>query len=96
MSAISFYFPLPGTPTAEGNELSFYEAGTSTPADVFTDSDLNIAWQQPIVFNADGNPDGPIFLSPTPGLKIVYEDANGVAIPGYPYDDYTPPAVATT
>lgn len=94
MAAIQFYLPLPGTPTGVDYELSFFEAGTSTPADVFTDSDLGVAWAQPIVFNADGMPDGPIYLSPTPALKVSLKDENGVDVNGYPIDDYSPPAVA--
>jgi hypothetical protein len=92
MAAV-FSFPLPGTPSAVGYQLSFFQAGTATPQDVWTDSDLSIAWAQPIVFNADGNPDGPIYLSPTPALKVVYLDANSVAVPGYPVDDVSPYAV---
>ena len=95
MAAIAFYFPIPGTPTGEDYELSFFEAGTSTPADVYHDSDLGTPWVQPIVFNADGQPGDAIFLSPTPALKIVYEDENSVAVPGYPFDDYSPAAVGT-
>lgn len=95
MSAAVFVFPVPGTPTAVGYQLSFFQAGTSTPVDVFSDVDLSIAWAQPIVFNADGEPDSPIYLSPEPDLKIVYLDADDVAVPGYPFDDYAPYAVAS-
>lgn len=90
MAAFSFYFPVPGTPTGEGYELSFFIAGTSTPSPVYHDSDLGSAWAQPIVFNADGQPDGPIFLPSTPAVKIVYTDESDVAVPGYPYDDFSP------
>jgi len=95
MAAALFYFPLPGTPTAEGYQLSFMEAGTSTPIDVWTTPDLDVAWAQPIVFNAEGNPDGPIFLSPTPAVKVIYLDENSVAVPGYPVDFVSPYEVAT-
>lgn len=95
MAAQSFYFPIPGTPTGEGYSLSFCAAGTSTPQAVYHDSDLGSEWAQPIVFNADGQPDGPIFLSPTPALKILYTDENDVDVPNYPYDDYAPLAVAS-
>lgn len=94
MSAAVFVFPVPGTPTAVGYQLSFFEAGSSTPVDVYSDVDLTTPIAQPIVFNADGNPDDPIYLSPSPDLKIVYEDASNVAVPGYPFDDYAPYAVA--
>lgn len=94
MSAAVFVFPVPGTPTALGYQLSFFEAGTATPVDVFSDVDLTVPWTQPIVFNAEGNPDNPIYLSPSPDLKIVYEDDTSVAVPGYPFDDYSPYSVA--
>lgn len=88
--ALAFYFPLIGTPTAEGNLLSFYEAGTNVPLSVWTDSDLTIPWNQPIVLNSAGESDGPIYLSSTPSYKTVYTDGNGVAIAGYPVDMITP------
>lgn len=89
MAAV-FYFPLPGTPTGEGYQLSFKIAGTDTPLDVWSDADLTIPWAQPIVFNAAGNPDGPIYVSPTPAYKVVYLDADDVAVDGYPVDDVSP------
>lgn len=88
-----FYFPLIGTPTAPGNQLWFYVAGTSTPLDIWTDSDLTIPWNQPIVLNAAGESSGPIYVSPTPAYKVRYEDANGVAIPGYPVDFVSPSTI---
>lgn len=96
MAAPIFYFPLPGTPTGVGYQLSFEEAGLpGTPLDVFTDPDLSVPWAQPIVFNAEGNPDGPIYLSNTPAYKVIYLDADDVAIPGYPVDDISPYEVAS-
>lgn len=95
MAAPIFFFPLPGTPTAVGYQLSFYEAGTDTPIDVWTDVDRSIAWAQPIVLNAEGNPDGVIYLSDTPAFKVVYLDDNDVAVPGYPIDFISPYEVAT-
>lgn len=92
MAAV-FYFPLLGTPTAPGNLLSFYESGTNVVLDVWTDSDLTIAWSQPIVLNLAGESDGPIYVSPTPDMNVVYTDANGVAIPGYPVDFVTPSTI---
>ncbi len=95
MAAPIFYFPLPGTPTGVGYQLSFTEAGLSTPLDVFTDVGRTTPWSQPIVFNADGNPDGPIYLSDTPAYKVVYLDADSVAVPGYPVDFVSPYEPAT-
>lgn len=94
MAAMSFYFPIPGTPTGEGYQLSFYIAGTSTPAPVYHASGPATPWAQPIVFNADGQPDGAIYIDDATALKIVYLDADDVAVPGYPYDNYSPLAVA--
>lgn len=88
-----FYFPLIGTPTAIGNLLSFYEAGTVIPLDVWTDTDLQIPWSQPIVLNAAGESDGPIYVSDSPAYKVVYTDADGVAIPGYPVDGVSPSTI---
>lgn len=79
----------------EGAKLTVFQAGTDTPVDVFTDSDLQVAWDQPITTNAAGNSTGPIYLSPTPALKLVLVDADDVPIPGYPMDDYSPAAVAS-
>lgn len=95
MAAFAFYFPVPGTPTAEGYLLSFFEAGTSTPTPVYSDSDLSVEILQPIEFNAAGQPDTPIYLPPTPAVKIVYTDENEVDISGYPFDDFSPLQVAS-
>lgn len=92
MAAV-FFFPLIGTPTAEGNLLSFFESGTDVPLNVFTDSDLLLPWSQPIVLNSAGESTGPIYVSPTPDMKVVYTDADGVAIAGYPVDFVTPSTI---
>jgi hypothetical protein len=91
--APAFYFPLIGTPTAEGNRLSFFEAGLDVPLDVWTDSDLTLPWSQPIILNAAGESDGPIYVSSSPSYKVVYTDANGIAIPGYPVDFVSPSTI---
>lgn len=96
MAAIAFYWPVLGTPTAEGNLLSFFIAGTSTSTPVYSDSDLSVAIAQPIELNAAGQPSvGVIYLPSTPGLKIVYTDGDGVAIAGYPADFVSPAEVAS-
>ncbi len=95
MAAILFSLPLVGSPTGEGYQLSFFAAGTSSPQAVFHDSNLGSAWLQPIVFNADGMPDGPIYLSPTPALKVVYVDEHDVPVSGYPVDNVSPAEVAS-
>ncbi len=94
MAAPVFFFPLPGTPACPSYQLFFYEAGTDTPLDVWTDVDRSIAWAQPIVLNATGNPDGLIYLSDTPAYKLVYLDDVDVPVPGYPCDFISPYEVA--
>lgn len=83
-----------GTPLV-GAELTVFIAGSSTPSPVYTSSALNVAWTQPIVTNAAGNSTGPIFCNPTPSLKIVVVDADGVAVPGFPIDNVTPYELAS-
>lgn len=77
-----------------GAKVTIFVAGTSTPQDVYHDSDLGSAWTQPIVTNAAGQSTGPVYVSPTPALKIVAVDANDVPLDGFPMDDYSPSAVA--
>lgn len=94
MAAINFTFPLPGTPTAEGNLLSFFVAGTATPLAVYSDDDLSVPILQPIEFNAAGQPEsGVIYLSPSTAYKCVYTDDEGDAIDGYPVDNISPPSI---
>jgi hypothetical protein len=74
----------------DGAKISVFEAGTSTPVPVYHDSDLMTAYTQPIECESNGKTLGPIFVSPTPSLKIVVTDANDVPVPPYPIDDWTP------
>ncbi len=78
-----------------GAKLTAFEAGTSTPAVLYTDSDLQNAWQQPIETNLAGQSDGPIFIDSTPSLKIVLVTADDVPVDGYPVDDVTPYALGS-
>lgn len=94
MAAVAFYFPVPGTVVGPDYELSFFLAGTSTPAAVFSDSNLQNAIAQPIVMNADGVPDTAIFLDPDNALKVVLETDLGVAVSGYPFDGMAVPSTA--
>lgn len=95
-----FYFPLIGTPVAMGNRLSFFIAGTNTPLDVWSDELLSIPWNQPIILNSFGQSDGPIYVSPTPSYKVVYEQPSAgpedfEAVPGYPVDFVSPSTITT-
>ena len=63
--------PLPG------NKLSFFETGTTTPKDTFSDSGLATANTNPVVADANGRiPD--IFLDGT--YKVVLKDTDDVTI----------------
>lgn len=76
-----------------GAEIRVYTAGTATPQAVYTDPGLSIAWVQPLVTNIYGQTDGPVYVTPTPALKIVVVDDDGIAVPGFPMDNYSPSAV---
>ncbi len=78
-----------------GAQITVFEAGTSTPVDVFHTSVPDTAWTQPIVTDAAGNSEGPVYVSPTPALKIVVVDANDDPVTGYPVDEWSPSAVAS-
>ncbi len=84
----------PGVPLV-GWKLYVYVAGSVTPEPVYHDSDLTTAWTQPIVGDASGISTDPIYVSPTPALKILVTDADDVALPGMPIDNWSPSAVAT-
>jgi microcystin-dependent protein len=85
-----------------GDQLYFYNAGTSTPQPVYADGALSVARDQPILADARGM-FPVIYLSPTPGVyRQKLTDANGVLI----FDDddidvaqaasYVPPDPGTT
>lgn len=77
-----------GLPLAAGS-LSFYAAGTTTPQDTFKQADLDPSSvnTNPVVLNASGYADDPIYLSAT-GYKVNLKDADGVQQSGWPRDDY--------
>ena len=83
-----------GTPVA-GAQITTFVAGTTTVQPVYHDAALSVAWTQPLVTNAAGNTTDPVYVSPTPALKIVVVDALGVSVPGYPMDSWSPAAVAS-
>ncbi len=75
--------------------FTFFEAGTTTPLPVYTEPTLMTAWAQPILTNAAGISDGPVYLTPTPAVRVVAVDSNAVPLNGYPVDFISPAAVAT-
>lgn len=66
-----------GAPLA-GAKLYFYESGTSTPLDTYSDADLTTANTNPVVADSAGR-FGDIFLQPEP-YKVVLKDASDVTI----------------
>jgi hypothetical protein len=83
-----------GIPLA-GAQITTFTAGTTSVLPVFHDAALSVAWTQPLVTNAAGNTTDPVYVSPTPAVKIVVVTATGGAVPGYPMDNWSPSAVAS-
>ena len=61
-----------------GAKLNFYSAGTSSPKNTYSDSDLTTANANPVVANASGL-FGPIYLG-AGGYKVVLTDADDVEL----------------
>ena len=78
-----------------GAKITTFIAGTSTPLDVYHTPVPDTPWSQPIVTNAAGQSSGPIYVSPTPAIKIVVVDANDVPVAGFPMDQWSPSQVAS-
>jgi len=90
------YFPVfrafdnDGAPLA-GGKVYFYEAGTSTPKDTYTNSGAGTPNTNPVILDAYGS--APIWLVGT--YKINLTDANDVQQNDYPIDNVTNDAGAT-
>lgn len=80
-----------GTPIS-GAKLYAYEAGTTTPQDVYSDAALSTAISQPVVADSAGRFED-MYLA-TSDYKFVLKDASDVTI--WTQDDYTPPASGST
>lgn len=61
-----------------GGLVYTYAAGTSTPIATYTGSDGLTAQANPVVLNASGLPDSPIWLPAGQAVKLVIKDADGV------------------
>ncbi len=75
------FFDADGNPLA-GGFLQFYLAGTTTPVDTYSDSDLDPmthANPNPIELDSDGRSPTPIFIGPV-GIKVVLMDADSVTV----------------
>jgi len=70
-----------GSPTGNGYKLYFYETGTTTPLDTYSQSDLAAGHENlnPVVADANGL-FGPIYLKPTPDYKAVLTNSAGTTI----------------
>lgn len=62
-----------------GNKLYFYLTTTSTPADVYTTSALNVAHTQPVEADLAGRHDT-VYLDPTVTYKLTVTDENDVLL----------------
>jgi hypothetical protein len=63
-----------------GGTISTYLAGTTTPATTYTTSAGTVAHTNPIVLNARGEPDTPIWLPEGVAYKLVLFDAYGLLL----------------
>lgn len=78
------YFDSPNGRPLAGGKVYTYSAGTTTPKATYTDSAGLVPQANPIVLNARGEPDNPIYWSGN--YKIVLKDSSGSTI--YTVDNY--------
>lgn len=93
MSAYLFYTPQfrPLSPSGEilpGAYIQFYAAGTTTPADVYADADLDTKLTNPVVADSSGE-FAAIYLDPTTTYRAQLYDADDVLI--WDIDPLAPP-----
>ena len=69
-----------------GAKLQFYEAGTTTPLDTYSDEDLLTANTNPVVANAAGRA-GPIYVTPGVAYRVIVKTSADVTI--YDQDEVT-------
>ena len=84
------FFDNNGDPLA-GGLLYSYQAGSDTPQDTWTTSDLDVANENPVELDSAGR--AVIYLSPTPAYKFVLKTSLGVTVTTQ--DQVSPAAVAT-
>jgi len=75
-----------------GAKLYFYEAGTTTPRDVYSDTGLSTAISQPVVADSAGRFED-IYMA-ADDYKAVLQNSSSVEI--WTQDNYTPPAPGST
>lgn len=65
-----------------GGKLYAYQAGSSTPQNMYTDSALTIPYTNPIILDIAGRPAGPIYLLTSPAYKFLLTDAEDAIVWG--------------
>ena len=75
-----------------GGTVEFFEAGTSTPKDVYSDAARSISAGDTLTTDALGQI-GPVYLDTEEATKAVCKDADGVTL--WTVDSITPPGGAT-
>lgn len=78
------YFDSPNGRPLAGGKVYTYAAGTTTPKATYTDSAGTTPQTNPIILNARGEPDSPIYWDGA--YKVVLKDADGSTI--YTVDNY--------
>lgn len=73
-----------------GGKLYFYEAGTSTALDTYTDSTGSEANTNPVILNANGEPTSGIYGPNGTGYKVNLTDSSDVQITNWPIDNVYP------
>lgn len=63
-----------------GGKLYTYQAGTSTAQATYTTQDGSTQQANPIILNARGEPDNPIWLASGSEYKFILKDSNGVTL----------------
>ena len=77
---------------ADGAEIYFYQAGTTTPQAIYSDSTLSTPLSNPLSVNA-GAPVPRIYLDPALSYRVVVK-VDGVTVPGGDTDPYVPQLTA--
>jgi len=78
MTAVLLYNPLIGEAFEAGDKLYAYETGTTTAVTLYTDDDLSVAHEAPVVADSSGR-FAPIYADATGGdLKIKVTDSDDV------------------
>lgn len=62
-----------------GAQLFFYETGTNTPQNTYSDEALTVPNTNPVVSDANGY-FGNVFLLPSPAYRVVLEDSTGAIV----------------